>query len=118
MLAVLDGASNVRWTDILGDVGCLGSCKLSIYDSKYTPAIVQKGNLVKFVLNGTPAFAFFNTAPKLVVGEANSQSSRLRATPSWSISAGLRSTLRAASSLLQARRNRSPPRRRARSSRP
>ena len=69
MLAILDGASSVRWTDLLGDVGS-GSCTLSIYDPKYSLGNVQKGNLIKFVLNGSPAFAFFNTAPKLVVGEA------------------------------------------------
>lgn len=69
MLAILDGASSVQWTDLLGDVGS-GSCVLSIYDPKYTAGNVAKGNLIKFVLNGSPAFAFFNTAPKLTVGEA------------------------------------------------
>lgn len=67
MLAILDGASSVQWTDLLGDVGS-GSCQLSVYDPKY--AYCTKGNLVKFLLNGTPAFAFFNTAPKLTIGEA------------------------------------------------
>ena len=65
MLAILDGAAAVNWTDLLGDVGN-GSCNLSIYDPKYTPGNVAKGNLVKFCLNGTAVFAFFNTAPKLV----------------------------------------------------
>ena len=71
MLAVLDGASSVQWSDLLGDVGS-GSCTLSVYDSKYP--LVQKGSLVKFCLGSppVPAFAFFNTAPKLVVGEADS----------------------------------------------
>jgi len=69
MLAILDGASNVQWTDMLGDVGS-GSCQLSIYDPKYTAQNVAKGNLVKFVLNGTAVFAFYLWAPKLSVGEA------------------------------------------------
>ena len=69
MLDILDGASSVAWTDLLNDVGS-GSCQLSIYNSKYTPANVRKGNLIKLCLNGAPVFAFFNTSPKLTIGEA------------------------------------------------
>ena len=81
-LAVLDGAANVQWTDLLNDVGT-GTVDLSLYDSKAISTLTRKGNLVKICLAypssiatgsqpGTPVpvFGFFNTAPKLVSDEA------------------------------------------------
>jgi hypothetical protein len=82
MLAVLDGAANTRWTDLLNDVGT-GTTDLSFYDAKAIASLTQKGNLVKICMAypssiatgsqpGTPVpvFGFFNTAPKLVSDEA------------------------------------------------
>jgi hypothetical protein len=82
MLAVLDGAANTQWTDLLNDVGT-GTTDLSFYDAKAIASLTQKGNLVKICLAypssiatgsqpGTPVpvFGFFNTAPKLVSDEA------------------------------------------------
>jgi hypothetical protein len=82
MLAVLDGAANTQWTDLLNDVGT-GTTDLSFYDAKAISSLTQKGNLVKICMAypssiatgsqpGTPVpvFGFFNTAPKLVSDEA------------------------------------------------
>jgi hypothetical protein len=82
MLAVLDGAANTQWTDLLNDVGT-GTTDLSFYDAKAIASLTQKGNLVKIcmaypssIATGSqpgapvPVFGFFNTAPKLVSDEA------------------------------------------------
>ena len=80
MLAVLDGAANTQWTDLLNDVGT-GTTDLSFYDAKAIASLTQKGNLVKICMAypsatgsqpGTPVpvFGFFNTAPKLISDEA------------------------------------------------
>ena len=69
MLSILQNASDATWTDMLGAVGS-GSVKCSVFDAK--AAAVQQGSLIKFCLNGSPVFAFFNTSPVLEIGEAAS----------------------------------------------
>ena len=70
MLAILQDASGANWTDLLADVGA-GSVDLSWYDPKATAAITQRGSLIKFLLGGSPVFAFFNDSPVLTIAEAS-----------------------------------------------
>lgn len=84
LLAILDGAKNVSWTDLFNDIGA-GTVDLSLYDLKAVPALTQKGNLVKICMAypsslatgkvpdaPVPVYSFFNNAPKLVSAEAES----------------------------------------------
>jgi hypothetical protein len=67
MLAILDGAASVRWTDIVADVGA-GSLVLSTADPKV--GYCSEGNLIKIALGGTAVFSYFIEAPVLTSGEA------------------------------------------------
>lgn len=66
MLATLEGARNVGWSDPFGDIGS-GRFLLSVADPKATGTIIRSGNLVKFKLGGVYRYSAWIENPKVVV---------------------------------------------------
>lgn len=66
MIATLEGAVDVGWTDPFGDVGS-GSLRLAVADPKATATIIRSGNLVKCKLGGVYRYAYWIENPKATV---------------------------------------------------
>lgn len=75
MLATMEGAREVGWTDPFGDVGS-GSFLLSVDDPKATALLLQSGNLVKIKLAGSYVYSFWIENPKVVVASVDGKAGK------------------------------------------
>jgi hypothetical protein len=76
MLDTLQNAYQVKWQDVLDDVGS-GSFTINAHDPKATTTNLAKGNIVKFKLDGSYRFGFIMEEPEWIVLAAEGQSAEV-----------------------------------------